>query len=150
MTFRKWFVQELSSESLNINDPQGNANAGFFCVRCFVSAQRISITSSNVLLSLRRRRNGCDDVSNHQPHDCLLNRLFRLRSKKQSKLRVTGLCAGIHRGPVKSPHKWSVTWKMFSFDDVIMWSLSAWRSLPPVFLVSHCAETNGLSYWIGL
>ena len=30
--------------------------------------------------------------SNHQPHDCLLNRLFRHRSKKISKLRVTGLC----------------------------------------------------------
>ena len=29
-----------------------------------------------------------------QPHDCLLNRLFRLRSKKTSKLQVTGLCAG--------------------------------------------------------
>ena len=26
--------------------------------------------------------------------DCLLNRLFRSRSKKASKLRVTGLCAG--------------------------------------------------------
>ena len=31
--------------------------------------------------------------SNHQPHDCLLNRLFRRRLKKTSKLRVTGLCA---------------------------------------------------------
>ena len=33
-------------------------------------------------------------VSNHQPPDCLLNRLFRRWSKKASKLRVTGLCAG--------------------------------------------------------
>ena len=38
--------------------------------------------------------NGCDGVLNHQPHDCLLNRLFRRRSKKTSKLRVTGLCKG--------------------------------------------------------
>ena len=38
--------------------------------------------------------NGRDGVSNHQPHHCLLNRLFRRRSKKTSKLRVTGLCAG--------------------------------------------------------
>ena len=35
-----------------------------------------------------------DSISNHQPHDCLLNRLFRRRSRKTSKLRVTGLCAG--------------------------------------------------------
>ena len=27
---------------------------------------------------------------------------------------------GIHHGPVNSPHKWSVTRKMFPFDDVIM------------------------------
>ena len=27
---------------------------------------------------------------------------------------------GIHRGPVNSPHKWPVTWKMFPFDDIIM------------------------------
>ena len=38
--------------------------------------------------------NGRDGVSNHQPHYCLLNRLFKRRSKKTSKLCVTGLCAG--------------------------------------------------------
>ena len=41
-------------------------------------------------LSLRWRYNGRDGVSNHQPRHCLLNRLFRQRSKKTSKLRVTG------------------------------------------------------------
>ena len=40
------------------------------------------------------RHNGCDGISNHQPHDCLLNRLFKCRTKKTSKLRVTGLSAG--------------------------------------------------------
>ena len=45
-------------------------------------------------LTLRWRHNERDSVSNHQPHDCLLNRLFTRRSKKTSKLRVTGLCAG--------------------------------------------------------
>ena len=44
--------------------------------------------------TLHWRHNGHDSASNHQPHDCLLNRLFRRRSKKISKLRVTGLCAG--------------------------------------------------------
>ena len=33
--------------------------------------------------------------NNHQTHDCLLNRLFRHRSKKSSKLRVTSLCGWI-------------------------------------------------------
>ena len=43
--------------------------------------------------TLQWRHNGHDGVSNHQPHDCLRNRLLRHRSKKTSKLRVTGLCA---------------------------------------------------------
>ena len=46
------------------------------------------------LSSLQWRHNGRDGVSNHQPHRCLLNRWFRRRSKKTSKLHVTGLCAG--------------------------------------------------------
>ena len=43
---------------------------------------------------LQWRHNERDAVSNHQPHDCLLKRLFRQWSKIISKLRVTGLCAG--------------------------------------------------------
>ena len=42
-------------------------------------------------------------VSNHQPHDCLMNRLFGRRSKKTSKLRVTGLCAGNSPGTGEFP-----------------------------------------------
>ena len=42
--------------------------------------------------SLHWIHNGHDGVSNHQSHGCLLNRLFRRRSKKTPKLRVTGLC----------------------------------------------------------
>ena len=95
--------------------------------------------------SLRWRHNDHAGVSNHQPRGCLLNRLFRRRSKKTSKLRVTGLKNGQLRGkyfhlmtssciqapchwplwgiywwPVNSLHKWPVTRKMFPFDDVIM------------------------------
>ena len=69
---------------------------------------------------LHRRHNDDDSVSNHQPHVCLLNRLFRRRSRKTSKLRVTGLCAGNSPGPVSSPHKGPITRKMFPFDDVIV------------------------------
>ena len=55
-----------------------------------------------LLLSLRWRH-GHDSVSNHQPHDCLLNRSFRRRSKKTSKLRVTGLCVGTSPGTGEFP-----------------------------------------------
>ena len=49
---------------------------------------------ANQLTALQWRHKGRDGVSNHQPHYCLLNCLFWLRSKKTSKLRVTGLCEG--------------------------------------------------------
>ena len=75
--------------------------------------------------SLQWCHNGRDGVSNHQPRHCLLNRLFRLRSKKTSKPRITGLCA---RWPVNSPHKEPVIRKMFLFDDVIMYRDSLWKS----------------------
>ena len=55
------------------------------------------LTSPSLAIPLRWRHNDHAGVSNHQPHGCLLNRLFRRKSKKTSKLRVTGLCAGIHR-----------------------------------------------------
>ena len=64
--------------------------------------------------SLRWRHNGRHGVSNHQPHDYLLNRLSRRRSKKSSKLCVTRLCER------NSPVTDAVTRKMFPFDDVIM------------------------------
>ena len=44
--------------------------------------------------TLHWRNNEREGVSNHQSHDCLLNCLFKLISKKISKLRVNGLCAG--------------------------------------------------------
>ena len=82
-------------------------------IRLYVTVLRIS---------LHWRHNDHDGVSNHQPHGCLLNRLFRRRSKKTPKLRVTGLCVGNSPGPVNSPHKGLVTRKMFPFDDVIMYN----------------------------
>ena len=70
--------------------------------------------------ALHWRHNDHDGVPNHQTHGCLLNRLFRRRSNKTSKLRVTGLCVGNSPVPVNSPQKGPVTWKMFPFDDVII------------------------------
>ena len=55
------------------------------------------------MCSLRWRHNDHAGVSNHQPHGCLLNRLFRRTSKKTLKLRVTGLCAGNSPGTGEFP-----------------------------------------------
>ena len=45
-----------------------------------------NLQTSNNLSTLKWRHNGRDSISNHQPCDCLLSRLIRLR--------VTGLCVG--------------------------------------------------------
>ena len=87
---------------------------------------------------LRWRHNDQDGVSNHQPHGCLLNRLFRRRSNKTSKLRVTGLCVGNSPGPVNSPHKGPVTRKMFPFDDVIMPTGSHWMDDRNTVKMKNC------------
>ena len=57
-------------------------------------ARVVCIIPGCIASTLKWRHNGHGDVSNHQLHLCLLNRLFRRRSKKTSKLRVTGLCEG--------------------------------------------------------
>ena len=62
--------------------------------------------------------NGCDSISNHQPHHCLLNRLFGRRSKKPSKLRVTGLC--VWNSPVTGEFP---TQKAINVENVSIW----WR-----------------------
>ena len=70
------------------------------------------------LSSLRWRHNELDGVSDHQPHDCLLNRLFGRRSKKNSTLRVTGLCAGYSPGTGEFPAQ-----KASNAENVSIW----WR-----------------------
>ena len=50
--------------------------------------------------SLQWRQNGRDSVSNHQPHDCLLNGLFT--------------------GAGEFPAQMASNAEMFAFDDVIM------------------------------
>ena len=54
-------------------------------------------------MTLRCHHNGHDSVSNHQSHDCLLNRLYWRRSKKTPKLSITGLCAGNSPGSGEFP-----------------------------------------------
>ena len=52
------------------------------------------VVIGKVYIPSQWRHNECDGVSNHQPHHRLLNCLFSCRSKKTSKLHITGLCAG--------------------------------------------------------
>ena len=87
--------------------------------------------------TLQWRHNEHDSVSNHQPHDCLHNRLFGPRSKK-TKLRVTGLCAGNSLGTVEFPAQMAsnaenvsiwwrhheVVWKLILFLWWFEWSES--------------------------
>ena len=99
--------------------------------------------------SLQWRHNDHDSISNHQPHGCLLNRLFGRRSKKTSKPRVTGLCTGNSPGSVNSPHKGPVMRKMFPFDDVVMpdiciyyielaiWNIKPWYNILTKHLSLH-------------
>ena len=65
--------------------------------------QAIIRTNNFTGIPLQWRHNGPDSVSNQQPHDCFLNRLFRRISKETSKLRVTGLCAGNSPGTGELP-----------------------------------------------
>ena len=63
---------------------------------------------------------------NHQPYECLLNRLFKRSSKKTSKFRVTGLCAGNSPVAGEFPAQTASNAEMFPFDHVIM----LWLSCP--------------------
>ena len=126
--------------------PSYSLNIGFQCLSLVVLCRQMSYANPIchwntiwlTLLSLQWRHNGCDSVSNNQPHDCFLNRLFRQRSKKISKLRVTGL----HRRPVNSPHKWPGTRKMFPFDDVIMYVAMYIRMIVELALKYTSKNTN--------
>ena len=108
--------------------------------------------------SLRWRHNGRDGVLNHQPHDCLLNRLFGYRSKKTSKLRVTGLCARNAPGTGEFPAQ-----KASNAEYVSMWwrhnvaVMGPWfrflESISPVItLVNNyrqweCRLSETIPYW---
>ena len=92
--------------------------------------------------SLRWRHNGPDSVSNHQAHNRSLKRLFRRRSKKTSKLRLTGLFAGNSQGTGEFPAQMAS-----NAENVSIW----WRH--HVFLISFRLLTHltvTISYGNGL
>ena len=93
----------------------------------------MTICGSNTYSALQWRHNGRDSVSNHQPLVSLLSRLFRRRTKKTSRLRVTGLCAG------NSPTTGEFPAQMASnAENVSIW----WRY--------HGTGTLRLTYWFSM
>ena len=67
---------------------------------------------------LQWRYNERNGVLNHQHHECLLNRVFRRRSKKTSKLRVTGVWEGNSPGTGEFPAQ-----RASNAENVFVW----WR-----------------------
>ena len=66
----------------------------WMCIASRPQTTTISHWVLHIFIPLQWRHNERNGVSNHRRIDCLLNRLFRRRSKETSKLRVTGLCEG--------------------------------------------------------
>ena len=103
---------------------------------CDTSSQNLKRTAKSVIsvrkCPLQWCHNGSNGVSNNQPHDCLLKRLFRRRSKKTSKLRVTGLCEG------NSPVTGEFPAQMASnAENVSIW----WRHHAPINTRFYCEDT---------
>ena len=110
---------------------------------------------------IRWRHNGRDGVSNHQPHDCLFNRLFRRRSKKTSKLHVTGLCVGNSLETGDFPAQMASNAKNVSIwwrhHGIMKWENSDYShkgytsSRKPGYSLPKCSydnfENDNLSFW---
>ena len=95
----------------------------------FITLFKLTRTTTT---TLQWRHNGHNSLSNHQPHDCKLNRLFRRWSKKISKLRVTGLCAGNSPGTGEFPAQMasnagnvSIWWRHHGFASLAQWDEKA-------------------------
>ena len=92
--------------------------------------------------ALQCSHNGRDGISNHQPHDCLLSRLFRPKLKKTSKLRVTGLCAGnspvigeFHAQRASNAENVSIWWRHHVHEyqtSYFSFSVEAYASQPAI------------------
>ena len=92
--------------------------------------------------SLQWRHNGRDGVSNHQPHDCLLNRLFRRRSKKTSKLRVTGEFTAKVASNAENVSIW---WRHHVHTPST--NLQLRENLFPVPVSAKCVGGGGVLWW---
>ena len=96
------------------------------------------ISLVHIFLSYQWCHNEQDSVSNHQLPDFLLYHLSRLRSKKASKLRFTGLCAG--NSPVTGEFP---TQRASNAENVSIW----WRHhVHCPNIVKFCTD-QGMQNW---
>ena len=77
--------------------------------------------------TLQWRHDGRKCVSDYQPHDCLLNRLFRHRSKNTSNLRVTGLCVG-NSQMASNAENVSIWWRNMHLSYITLNSCIKWKA----------------------
>ena len=113
-----------------------------------------------VYCSLQRRHTGGDSVSSHQPHDCLLNRLFRRRSKKTSKLRVTGLCVGNSPSPgtgefpalmASNEENVSIWWRHHGSSTIPVAQISQLWGIPKQLDKVRCqTQMNKITFVLGI
>ena len=100
---------------------------------------------TNPCKPLRWRHNERGGVSDHQPDDCLLNRLFMRRSKKTSKFLVNSLCVGNSPVAVEISAqrasnveiKQKTIRSITRFHKVIMLN-----NMCPVIIIEHNCEIN--------
>ena len=77
-----------------------------------------TLPQAMLVCSLQWRHSERDGVSNLQLHDCLIQRLFRCRSKKTPKLRIADLCKGNSPVTGEFPAQRASNAQMLPFDDV--------------------------------
>ena len=109
-----------------------------------------------VEVNAKRARGIFHSVWNHQPRDCLLNCLFRRRSKKTSMLRVTGLCGGSSPGTGEFPAQMasnaenvSIWWRHQACKHIFLTCIL--RSFKRLNLKDHtCMYISKSTQWVNM
>ena len=116
---------------------------------CILISNRFEYMINSLLrvnkCSLKWHHNERNGVSNHRRFDCLFNRLFRRRSKKESKLRVTGLCNGnwpvITLTKASDAENVSILWRHHEFFHLpgVTWRVCVLRTVTSRLQANNCA-----------
>ena len=145
-----WTNDSLSYRSINV--PFNLSELNWHNLRTSEPFVDWAGSHKKIYFALQWRHNGRDGITNHQPHHCLLNRFFSRRSKKISKLHVTGLCA--RNSPVtgefpaqmaSNEENVSIWWRhdgKFRLKTKLAFGLNCFGSPEYTFLISTAAWTT--------